>query len=83
VYGGAAATVFLLMWRYTGNITLTLGVLAGGVAAVMALALLAGALLALSRRLPLRVGVAWRFGLNNLLRRTRTSIGQILAFGSR
>ncbi len=81
VYGGAAATVFLLMWRYTGNITLTLGVLAGGVAAVMALALLAGALLILSRRLPLRVGVAWRFGLNNLLRRTRTSIGQILAFG--
>jgi putative ABC transport system permease protein len=43
--------------------------------------LLAGALLTLSRRLPQRVGVAWRFGLNNLLRRTRTSIGQILAFG--
>lgn len=81
VYGGAAATVFLLMWHYTGNITLTLGVLAGGVAAVIGLALLAGVLLTLSRRLPLRVGVAWRFGLNNLLRRSRTSIGQILAFG--
>jgi putative ABC transport system permease protein len=81
VYGGAAATVFLLMWRYTDNIALTLSVLAGGVAVVLALALLAGMLLALSRRLPQRVGVAWRFGLNNLLRRTRTSIGQILAFG--
>ena len=81
VYGGATAAVFLLMWRYTGNVTLTLGVLAGGVAAVIALAVLAGALLTLSRRLPQRVGVAWRFGLNNLLRRMRTSIGQILAFG--
>lgn len=48
---------------------------------MIALALLAGVLLTLSRRLPLRVGVAWRFGLNNLLRRSRTSIGQILAFG--
>jgi len=56
-------------------------VLAGGVAVAIALALLAGALLSLSRRLPRRVGIAWRFGLNNLLRRTRTSIGQILAFG--
>ena len=28
VYGGAAVTAFLLMWRYTGNITLTLAVLA-------------------------------------------------------
>ena len=81
VYGGAATAVLLLMWRYTGNITLTLAVLSGGVAAAIALAVLAGALLTLSRRLPQRVGVAWRFGLNNLLRRTRTSIGQILAFG--
>lgn len=81
VYGGAAATVLLLMWRYTGDITLTLAVLAGGVVVVIALALLAGALLTLSRRLPRRVGVAWRFGLNNLRRRAQTSIGQILAFG--
>ncbi len=81
VYGGAAAAILLLMWRYTGNITLTLGVLGGGVVAVIALALLAGALLTLSRKLPPRVGVAWRFGLNNLLRRSRTSIGQIMAFG--
>jgi putative ABC transport system permease protein len=27
------------------------------------------------------VGVAWRFGLNNLWRRTRTSVSQMLAFG--
>ncbi|MCR4332176.1 MAG: FtsX-like permease family protein, partial [Sulfuricaulis sp.] len=81
VYGSAAAAVLVLMWRYTGSLLLTAGVLAGSLAAAGALAALAGALLAMSRRMPRRVGVAWRFGMNNLWRRTRTSIGQILAFG--
>ncbi|MDO8705986.1 MAG: FtsX-like permease family protein [Sulfuricaulis sp.] len=81
VYGSAAAAVLVLMWRYTGSLLLTAGVLAGSLAAAGALAALAGALLTLSQRMPQRVGVAWRFGLNNLWRRTRTSIGQILAFG--
>jgi putative ABC transport system permease protein len=81
VYGAAIAAVLVLMWRYTGSLLLTAGVLAGSLAAAGALAALAGALLTLSRRMPRRVGVAWRFGLNNLWRRTRTSIGQILAFG--
>jgi putative ABC transport system permease protein len=56
-------------------------VLAGSLAATAALAAFAGGLLALSRRMHRRVGVAWRFGMNNLWRRARTSIGQILAFG--
>ena len=81
VYGAATAAVLVLMWRFTGSLLLTAGVLAGSLAAAGALAALAGVLLTLSRRMPWRVGVAWRFGLNNLWRRTRTSIGQILAFG--
>ncbi|BAV32848.1 ABC transporter permease [Sulfuricaulis limicola] len=81
VYGSAAAAILILMWRFTGSLLLTAAVLAGSLAAAAALAAFAGALLALSRRVHRRVGVAWRFGMNNLWRRTRTSIGQILAFG--
>jgi len=81
VYGSAIVAILLLMWRHTGSLLLTAAVLAGSLAAAVALAAFAGVLLALSRRVHQRVGVAWRFGLNNLWRRTRTSIGQILAFG--
>lgn len=81
VYGSAAAAMVALMWRYTGNWTLTFGVLAGSAAAAGLLALAAVGLLRLSRRLPRGVGVAWRFGLGNLWRRARSSVGQILAFG--
>jgi putative ABC transport system permease protein len=81
VYGAATAAVLLLMWRYTGSLLLTSAVVAGSLAAAVVLALLAGALLGMSRHLPHRVGIAWRFGMNNLWRHRRTSIGQILAFG--
>jgi putative ABC transport system permease protein len=81
VYGAAVAAVIALMWRYTGNWFLTLAVLAGGAAAAALLALLAFLLLWLGRRLNRRVGVTWRFGFNNLWRRTSTSISQMLAFG--
>jgi putative ABC transport system permease protein len=81
VYGIAVATVVLLMWRYTGNAALTLTALAGGAAACLILGMLGLVLLLLARNLRVPVGVAWRFGLNNLWRRRRTSISQILAFG--
>lgn len=81
VYGSAVAAILLLMWRFTGDLLLTFSVLAGSLVAAAALAAFAAALLAMSRRLHRRVGVAWRFGLNNLWRRSHTSIGQILAFG--
>ncbi|MCR4347567.1 MAG: hypothetical protein NUV55_10275 [Sulfuricaulis sp.] len=81
VYGSASAAILILMWRHTGSLLLTASVLAGSLAASLALAAIAGALLVFSRRVHQRVGVAWRFGLNNLWRRTQTSIGQILAFG--
>jgi putative ABC transport system permease protein len=81
VYGAAVAAVVLLMWRYTDNVKLTLAALAGGAAALAVLGVLGFILLALGRRLHTQVGVAWRFGLNNLWRRRRTSVSQILAFG--
>ncbi|MGB5306561.1 MAG: FtsX-like permease family protein, partial [Gammaproteobacteria bacterium] len=81
VYGAALCAIIAVMWRYTDSWPLTLAVLAGGSALVALLSLLAVLLLWLSRRLNKRVGVAWRFGLNNLWRRRRSSVSQILAFG--
>jgi putative ABC transport system permease protein len=81
VYGAAVTAIVLLMWRYTDNVTLTLAVLAGATAAGVMLGLLGFFLLTLGRQLHARVGVAWRFGLNNLWRRRATSVSQILAFG--
>ncbi|MGB5535559.1 MAG: FtsX-like permease family protein, partial [Thiogranum sp.] len=69
------------MWRYTDSWPLTLSVLAGGAAAAALLALLGFILLYAGRTLNTQVGVAWRFGVNNLWRRSRSSVSQILAFG--
>jgi putative ABC transport system permease protein len=81
VYGAALCAIVAVMWRYTDSWPLTLAVLAGGIALAALLGLLALLLLWLSRHLNNRVGVAWRFGLNNLWRRRRGSVSQILAFG--
>jgi putative ABC transport system permease protein len=81
VYGSAILAILVMMWRHTGSLLLTASVLAGTIAAALSLAAIAGIMLALSRRAHKRVSAAWRFGLNNLWRHTRTSIGQILAFG--
>jgi putative ABC transport system permease protein len=80
VYGAALCAIVAVMWRYTDSWPLTLSVLAGAIALAVLLSLLALVLLSLSRRLNMRVGVAWRFGLNNLWRRRSSSISQILAF---
>jgi putative ABC transport system permease protein len=81
VYAAAILSIVALMWRYTDSWPLTLAVLAGGAAAAALLALLGFMLLYAGRSLNPQVGVAWRFGINNLWRRSRSSISQILAFG--
>lgn len=81
VYGAALATMTLLLWRYTGNALLTFSVLGGTLAALLVFGLLAWGLLRASRVLHRGVGVAWRYGLNNLWRHPWLAVGQILAFG--
>lgn len=81
VYGAALAAMSMLLWRYTGNAALTLIVLGGVLAALVVFGALAWGLLRASRSLQRGVGVAWRYGLNNLWRRPWLSVGQILAFG--
>ncbi|MCW8993616.1 MAG: ABC transporter permease [Gammaproteobacteria bacterium] len=81
VYGAALLAMGLLMWRYTGSAQLTLSVIGGTLLALLILGLFAFGLLRASRSLHRGVGVAWRFGLNNLWRRPVLSVSQILAFG--
>lgn len=81
VYTASAAAVAVLMvWQVgdgrlaaylLGGIALTFGLLGAGAAALVWM--LGGV-----RR---RVGVAWRFGLANVVRRARGSVAQIVAFG--
>ncbi len=81
VYGAALGAMGLLMWRYTGSAALTLGVMGGAILTLGLLGLIAYGLLRASRSLHRGVGVAWRYGLNNLWRRPVLSVSQILAFG--
>jgi len=81
VYGAAFTAMGLLMWRYTGSAALTLSVMGGAILALLLLGLVALGLLRVSRALHRGVGVAWRYGLNNLWRRPMLSVSQILAFG--
>lgn len=81
VYGAALAAMLVLMWRYTGDWRLTSIVLGGAGGAAVVLAFLAVALLRVGRTMHRHVGVAWRFGINNLWRRTGSSVSQMLAFG--
>lgn len=77
---GAALFILLLLWQ-AGEVKLGLYLVASTAAT---LALLATAAFALVRALTLmrgRVGVAWRFGLANIVRRASGSVAQIMAIG--
>jgi putative ABC transport system permease protein len=75
------ATVAAMLWLQAGDLRLAGYVLAG--AALTALALASCALLLIRMLAPLRAraGVAWRFGLGNLVRRRGAAVTQIVALG--
>ncbi len=81
VYGGGGALTATIMGYYSGNLTLTLGLL-GGVSAALASA--AGGLYRLfkwlDKRLP-SLPLKIRAGVRNLLRRRRAASTQTMAFG--
>jgi putative ABC transport system permease protein len=81
-FGPAVAVVALLIYWVVLDWKLFLG-FTGGLAAFIALLVLAGALLVLAAgRLRRRAGVAWRYGVARLSRRRADSIVQIVAFGT-
>ena len=77
----ALAVLTLLLWLFTGDLLLTLGMMGGGILIVLMLLLLHG-LIRLARRwlaqrdLPLSVRFAWQ----HISRNSQQSAGQILAF---
>lgn len=80
VYGFAAITVSILLWRYTEDWLTTLPVLGVSGLLVGVFAIAGLSLLGLGRRLMPHVPLAARLGLQHLTRRPRLGVTQILAF---
>lgn len=77
----ATAAVIALLAVQTKDLTLASYTLGGLGAVVVVFALTALLLLKLLGRLRGRVGVAWRYGVANVVRRGRESVAQLTAFG--
>ena len=77
----AAAAVIALLAVQTRDLRLAAFTLGGLGIVVVAFALTALLLLKLLGRLRGRVGVAWRYGVANVVRRGRESVAQLTAFG--
>lgn len=81
LYGAAlGAMAVLLIWQ-AGDTTLAVYVIGGVVAALLVLALSAYLLVRALGVLRGRVGVAWRYGMANIARRSGASVAQVVAFG--
>ncbi|MEQ1559413.1 MAG: FtsX-like permease family protein [Methyloglobulus sp.] len=80
VYGLSAGLVTVLIWRYTQDLTMTATIFCFGLIALLFLGFLVYLLLMLARRFLPAMGLNWRFGLQGLLKNSRATISQILAF---
>ncbi|MFI3158503.1 MAG: FtsX-like permease family protein [Methylococcaceae bacterium] len=80
IYGLAIGIIGVLIWRYTDDLKMTAIIIGVGLSALLILGLLVYALLRFSRRLLPYLGLTWRFGLQGLLKNSRGSVSQILAF---
>jgi putative ABC transport system permease protein len=80
-FGPAAVAVALLVLSVARDRWLALGFLAGLAVATLALAAAGFALVRLAARSRSGVGVAWRYGVANLSRRSAESVAQIVALG--
>ncbi len=80
VYGLAISIIGVLVWRYTQDLKMTLTIFCAGFVLLVVLGLLIYGLLKLTRRVLPSLSLNWRFGLQGLLRNSRATISQILAF---
>ena len=81
VYGTCLLLVVLMMWFYTGNINLTLGVVLGTGLVFILASLLINVLFWFLQTISSRFSVPVRAGLRNLLRRRQHTLSQTMAFG--
>lgn len=77
---GAAAMAALILWQ-AQELRLGLYVLAGVVGTMIVSAVVTLAAIAALKRITLRAGFSWRFGLANLRRRAIGSVIQVIALG--
>lgn len=81
IYGAAAIAVLLLVAWHVKDTQLLIYVVGGAVVTVMILILAAWSLVWLLGPLRSRVGVAWRFGLANIVRYRYDTVAQVVALG--
>jgi len=80
IYGLSIGIIGLLIWKYTDDIKMTATILGVGLITLLALGLLVYGLLNLTGKWLPSMSLTWRFGLQGLLRNSRASVSQILAF---
>jgi putative ABC transport system permease protein len=80
IYGLSVGIIGLLIWKYTEDIKMAATLLGVGLMTLLALGLLVHGSLSLASRLLPSMSLTWRFGLQGLLRNSRASVSQILAF---
>jgi putative ABC transport system permease protein len=80
IYGLSISIIGILIWKYTEDIKMTATLLGVGLITLLVLGLLVYGLLNLTRSVLPSISLTWRFGLQGLLRNSRTSVSQILAF---
>lgn len=80
IYGLAISIMTVLIWRYSNDWQMTASIIGIGLLILLVLGLLVTGMLKLLRPLLPKLGLTWRFGVQGLLRNTRASVSQILAF---
>ena len=80
IYGLSIGIIGLLVWKYTDDFKMTAAILGVGLITLLTLGLLVYGLLNLTRAVLPVMSLTWRFGLQGLLRNSRASVSQILAF---
>ncbi|AEF99427.1 ABC transporter permease [Methylomonas methanica] len=80
IYGLAISIMTVLIWRYSNDWRMTASIIGIGLLTLLVLGLLVTGLLKLLRPLLPKLGLTWRFGVQGLLRNSRASVSQILAF---
>ena len=80
IYGLALAVVAVLVVRYTQDWRMTASILGIGLLVLLLLGLLLSGLLRAFRPLLPRLSLTWRFGLQGIVRNSRASVSQMLAF---
>ncbi|MBF0220072.1 MAG: FtsX-like permease family protein [Gammaproteobacteria bacterium] len=79
LYGAASGATLLLIWHHSQSAAMTAAVIVGATLLLALLAVVSQLLIRMGVKLQGSVGVAWRYGLQNLARRRGSAMGELLA----